>query len=84
MPSLAYSVLKETEVLEYLEDLNISLVGYDLKDYVKLSTTINNIKFPESDMQFKDCLSKVPDELDLFIRKGIIAGRVSSGLGRIK
>jgi hypothetical protein len=84
MLSLAYSVLKDTEVLEYPEDLNVSLVGYDLKDYAKLSTTINSIQFTDSGMQFKECLSKVPDEVDLFIRKGIIAGRVSSGLGRIK
>jgi hypothetical protein len=40
-------------------------------------------QFEESTPLFKECLSKVLDKLDLFIRKGIIAGRVRSGLGRI-
>jgi hypothetical protein len=86
MPSLAYSALKETEVLEYQEnklnslrgakykvDVNLSNFSYNLEECGKLSSNINSIPDVDSGMLFRECLSKVPDKLDLFIRKGIIA-----------
>lgn len=95
MASLAYSVLRDTEVLEWnpewveeersdwdrreQEKTPFSLIGLS-----QLSHRINGAEEVDSGMLFSDCLSKVPDSLDLFIRRGIIAGRVSSGAGQIR
>jgi hypothetical protein len=91
LSSLAYGVLKKSPVLQ-LEgggtgiDIDTSEERFDLGRVPARSENIR--KAMEADvkkvMTFSDSLSPMTDSMDLFVRQGIIAGRVSSGAGMMK
>ena len=87
LSGLAYSDLKESKVIS-LEgmtvDDNTSEGRFSLERVLPASDRVNKAVEIDAEMTFSESLSRVPDEMDLFIRQGIIAGRVSSGAGMMK
>lgn len=62
-------------------DTDTSDSRFDLNRVLARSENLQRAPEIDAEMNFSEGLSRVPDEMDLFIRRGIIAGRVSSGAG---